>query len=74
MLKALIDESKVVSALMLALSQWSGLLSVCTGAVENSQFLLIVEGFSCLIEDSFCGYALRPLHTPTNAKALASAL
>jgi hypothetical protein len=73
-LKAITDESTAPGSLTPALSQWGALVNVCAGAVEDSQFPMLVEGFSRLIGDTTQGCIRRPLHTATTAKALAGAL
>ena len=73
-LKALADEYTPPGRLTPALSQWCAFIDFCSGAVEDSQFPMLVEGFSCLAGDTNQGCIRRPLHTPTTAKALAGAL
>ncbi|KAE8444043.1 hypothetical protein EG329_000911 [Mollisiaceae sp. DMI_Dod_QoI] len=73
-LKALTDECMAPRSLTPALSQWGALIDICSGAVEDSQFPMLVEGFSRLIGDIDQGPNRRPLHTPTTPKALAGAL
>lgn len=73
-LKDLADESKVPGSLTPSLPQWAALVDVCSGAVTDSKFPTLVEGFSRLIAGTQPGFARRPFHKPTTAKALAGAL
>lgn len=49
-------------------------MSVCAGSVTDSQFPVLVEGFSRLIGGISLGCDQQPLHTPTTPKALAGAI
>ena len=73
-LKAITDKSKTPGALTPALSQWGALMNVCAGAVTDSQFPRLVEGFSRLIGGISQGCTRQPLHMSTTATALAGAL
>jgi hypothetical protein len=73
-LKALTDEYMTPGTLTPALSQWGSLLRVCAGAVGDSQFPMLVEGFSRLVVGTSSGCTRRPLHAATTAKSLAGAL
>ena len=73
-LRELSAQSLTPTTLTPALSQWAALMNVCAGAVTDSQFPTLVEGFSSLVGFPCRGREIRPLQEPTNAKALAGAL
>lgn len=73
-LRELSAQSLTPAILTPALSQWAALMNVCAGAVIDSLFPTLVEGFSSLVGFPCRGREIRPLQEPTSAKALAGAL
>ncbi|PMD18087.1 hypothetical protein NA56DRAFT_648244 [Hyaloscypha hepaticicola] len=72
-LKALADRQIAPETLTPSLSQWAALVSVCSGAVTDSQFPKLVEGMSRLLDST--GKAGRCfLQEPTSVEALSGAL
>lgn len=73
-LKELADACLTPTTLTPALSQWAALINVCAGAVTDSKFPVLVEGFSSLVGFPSNDRKIRPFQEPTTAKALAGAL
>lgn len=72
-LKSLADQQRAPNSLMPSLSQWAALVNICSGAVLDSQFPRLVEGYSRLMQ-SYDSNGKYNLQEPTSADALARAL
>jgi len=73
-LKVLADSSPAPKHLTPALPQWAAMFNVCAGAINDSQFPKLVEGFSSLLGHPSRGVEIRALQEPTTATALAGAI
>jgi hypothetical protein len=73
-LRPLADGSSTPRPLTPALSQWAALMNVCAGAVTDSKFPILVQGFSNIFEFRGQNPRILALHEATNAVALANAL
>lgn len=73
-MKELADMSLAPTTLTPALSQWAALVNACAGAVTDSQFPVLVEGFSSILGAPSRGREIRALQEPTIPNALARAI